>query len=146
MDGFRGLSGHQYYNMFWCLVFEHILPKLSKALLLLNVISVGVIVITLFAMSSSRTSVEYFIKVVNICGWPDGVAFIIGSNGANWCFSCLGVATHLAEEIPSPGTNMRKALIWTIVIASRSGLLRVLAVLVNLDPGDTTDYSGIAIF
>lgn len=45
-----------------------------------------------------------------------------------------------------PGTNIPKALIWTIVVATSSGILMVLAILVNLGPVDPTDYSGIGIF
>lgn len=143
-----GFVAFQVINIIACFgaCFQHILPKLSKALLLLNVSSVGAVVITLFAMSSTRASAKDFMKVVNISGWPNGVAFIIGSSGANFCFSCLDVATHLAEEIPSPSTNIPKALIWTVVIASSSGLLMVLAILINLGPLDTTDYSGVATF
>ncbi|KAF2965358.1 hypothetical protein GQX73_g8239 [Xylaria multiplex] len=143
-----GFVVFQAINIITCFgaCFEYVLPKLSKALLLVNFASVGAIIITLCAMSSTRTSSKDFFKVINITGWPDGVAFIIGLNGANWCFSCLDVATHLAEEIPSPSTNIPKALIWTIVVATSSGLLMVLAILVNLGPIDMTDYSGIAIF
>lgn len=143
-----GFLAFQVINIVTCFgaCFEHLLPNLSKAFLLLNVISVGVIAITLFAMAGTRTSMEEFIKFVNVSGWPDGVAFLIGSNGANWCFSCLDVVTHLAEEIPSPSTNIPRALIWTIAIASSSGLLMVLAIIVNLGPGDMTGSTGIAIF
>ncbi|QKX58565.1 uncharacterized protein TRUGW13939_05690 [Talaromyces rugulosus] len=143
-----GFLAFQVINIITCFgaCFEHVLPKLSKILLLLNVTIVGVIIITLFTMSSTRTTAEDFFKVINISGWPNGVAFIIGLNGPNWCFSCLDVATHLAEEIPSPSTNIPKALIWTIVIATGSGLLVVLAVLVNIGPLDATDYSGVAVF
>ncbi|KAI0421374.1 choline transport protein [Xylaria grammica] len=144
-----GFVAFQVINIVTCFgaCFEYVLPKLSKALLLLNVTSVGVIIITLCAMSRTRTNAEDFFKVVNISGWPDGVAFIIGLNGANWCFSCLDVATHLAEEIPSPSTNIPKALIWTIVVATSSGLLMVLAILVNLGPIDTAaNYLAIDVF
>ncbi|KAI1179730.1 choline transport protein [Nemania sp. FL0916] len=143
-----GFVAFQVINIVTCFgaCFEQVLPKLSKALLLLNVTSVGAIVITLFVLSDTRTSAEDFFKLNNVSGWPDGVAFIIGVNGANWLFSCMDTATHLAEEIPSPGTNIPKALIWTIVIATSSGVLMVLAVLVNLGPIDTSDYSGVTIF
>ncbi|TGJ83450.1 hypothetical protein E0Z10_g5287 [Xylaria hypoxylon] len=143
-----GFVAFQVINIITCFgaCFEYVLPKISKGLLLLNMATVGVIIVTLCAMSSTRTSAGDFFKVVNISGWPDGVAFIIGLNGANWCFSCLDAATHLAEEIPSPSTNIPKALIWTIIVASSSGLLVVLAILVNLGPADAIDYSGIAIF
>ncbi|KAI1654732.1 hypothetical protein F4813DRAFT_370093 [Daldinia decipiens] len=67
-------------------------------------------------------------------------------NGTNWCFSCLDVATHLAEEIPSPSTNIPKALVWTVVVAFGSGILMVFAILVNLGPLDAnTDYTGAAV-
>ncbi|KAG8423105.1 hypothetical protein J3458_000025 [Metarhizium acridum] len=143
-----GFVAFQVINIVTCFgaCFEHVLPRLSKAFLLFNVVSVGVIIMTLFAMANTRTSAKDFFTTVNTSGWPDGVAFIIGLNGPNWCFSCLDVVTHLAEEMPSPGTNIPKALIWTIFIASTSGLLVVLAVLVNLGPVDVGDYSGIGIF
>ena len=88
-----GFVAFQVINTITCFgaCYEHILPKLSKALILLNAISVRVVVITLFAMSSTRTSAKDFIKVVNTSVWPDGVAFIIGSNGVNWCFLRLDV-------------------------------------------------------
>jgi choline transport protein len=143
-----GFLAFQVINIIACFgaCFQNILPKLSTALLLFNMASVGVIIIVLFATASTRITTEEFVKVVNHSGWPDGVAFIIGLNGLNWCFSCLDVATHLAEEIPSPSTNIPKALIGTIVIASSTGILMVLAVIVNLSPVGITDYSGIAIF
>lgn len=148
-ERWMGFVAFQVINVVTCFgaCFQYILPRLSNALLLFNVASVGAIIVTLFALSDTRTSAKDFFEVVNVSGWPNGVAFIIGLNGANWCFSCLDVATHLAEEIPSPSTNIPKALIWTIVVASSSGLLMVLAVLLNLGPIDkTVNYTGAVIF
>ena len=65
-------------------------------------------VIALFAMSSTRTSAEDFIKSINGSGLPDSVAFITGLNVANWCSSCLDVATHLVEEAPSLAQTSQK--------------------------------------
>ena len=143
-----GFLVFQVVNILTCFgaCFEHVLPKLSKFMLLLSFVTVGVIVIALFATSDTRTSAKDFFRVVNTSGWPDGVAFIIGTNGVNWCFSSLDVATHLAEEIPSPSKNIPKALMWTILIASISGLLMVLALLVNQGLMDGTDFSGLAVF
>lgn len=121
-------------------------PLNASTIVTLLHISVRVIVITLFAMSSTRTSAKDFVKVVNTSAWPDGVAFIIGSNGANWCFLCLDFRHTPGRRNPLTWHKHAKSFDLDYIIASRSGLLRVLAVLVNLDPGDTTDYSGIAIF
>ncbi|KAI0393170.1 choline transport protein [Xylariaceae sp. FL0594] len=143
-----GFVAFQAINVVTCFgaCFERVLPRMSSTLLLLNVASVGAIIVTLFAMSGTRTSAADFFRVVNVSGWPDGVAFIIGMNGANWAFSCLDVATHLAEEIPEPSTNIPKALVWTIVVGASSGVLMNLAIVLNLGPVDAADYSGAAAF
>lgn len=135
--------------------FEHLLPNISKASLLLSCLTLAAIIVTLFAMSDKKgaagstilTSSVSGIKT-NISGWPSGVAFIMGMNGPNWCFSCLNVATHLAEEIPSPARNIPKALLWTIAIGFPSGLALVVSLLVNLGgPTDpAADNTALALF
>ncbi|CAH0022447.1 unnamed protein product [Clonostachys rhizophaga] len=128
--------------------FEHALPKISKVMLLFSCLTIGVIFISLFAMSKSHsTAKDFFVSSVNVTGWQKGIAFIIGMNGANWSFSCLDVATHLAEEIPNPESNIPRALIWTIVIGFVSGLLVIMSVLINVESIDGSgDNSAVALF
>jgi choline transport protein len=145
-----GFVGYQLLNILTVLAacFEHALPKIANILLLFGCLTITTVFITLFSMSDTHMSAEnFFVNIVNVSGWPDGIAFLIGCNGANWCFSCLDVATHLAEEIPSPGKNIPKSLMWTIVIGFGSGLLVVLAVLLNIDGIDTDgDNSALGLF
>ncbi|KAH7152653.1 amino acid/polyamine transporter I [Dactylonectria macrodidyma] len=145
-----GFVGFQLLNLLTLFgaCFEHALPKISKFMLLFSCLTIGVIFVTLFAMSDSHVSAkDFFVTPINISGWQNGIAFIIGLNGANWSFSCLDVATHLAEEIPSPSTNIPKALMWTIIVGFGSGLLVVLSVLINLtDLDGAGDNSAIAVF
>ncbi|KAH0423944.1 hypothetical protein CcaCcLH18_11820 [Colletotrichum camelliae] len=128
--------------------FEQALPKISKVMLLFSCTTIVVIFITLFAMSKEHASAkDFFVTQINVSGWQNGIAFIIGMNGANWSFSCLDVATHLAEEMPRPSTDIPKALMWTIVVGLVSGLLVVISVLINvpyLDGAD--DNSALALF
>ncbi|KAK1622867.1 amino acid permease-domain-containing protein [Colletotrichum phormii] len=128
--------------------FENLLPKISKIMLLFSCTTIVVIFITLFAMSEEHASAkDFFVTTVNISGWQNGIAFIIGMNGANWSFSCLDVATHLAEEMPRPSTDIPKALIWTIVVGLVSGLLVVTSVLINVPVIDgADDNSALALF
>ncbi|KAF9878887.1 hypothetical protein CkaCkLH20_03787 [Colletotrichum karsti] len=128
--------------------FEQALPKISKAMLLFSCTTIGVIFITLFAMSKEHASAKaFFVTQINISGWQNGIAFIIGMNGANWSFSCLDVATHLAEEMPRPSTDIPKALIWTIVVGLVSGLMVVVSVLVNVPAIDgADDNSALTLF
>ncbi|KEY75066.1 hypothetical protein S7711_01531 [Stachybotrys chartarum IBT 7711] len=145
-----GFVGYQLLNIITLFLacFEHALPKISKIMLLFSCLTIVTVFITLFAMSDSHASArDFFATSVNVSGWPRGVAFIIGMNGANWSFSCLDVATHLAEEIPSPAVNIPHALMWTIVVGFVSGLLVVLSVLTNLPSIDgAADNTAIAIF
>ncbi|KAE9571631.1 Swainsonine transporter swnT [Colletotrichum fructicola] len=128
--------------------FEQALPKISKTMLLFSCTTIVVIFITLFAMSKEHASAkDFFVTQINVSGWQNGIAFIIGMNGANWSFSCLDVTTHLAEEMPRPSTDIPKALMWTIVVGLVSGLLVVMSVLINvpyLDGAD--DNSALALF
>ncbi|KAI8164654.1 Swainsonine transporter [Colletotrichum sp. SAR 10_70] len=128
--------------------FEQALPKISKIMLLFSCTTIVVIFITLFAMSKEHASAQdFFVTQINVSGWQNGIAFIIGMNGANWSFSCLDVTTHLAEEMPRPSTDIPKALMWTIVVGLVSGLLVVMSVLINvpyLDGAD--DNSALALF
>ncbi|KAI8246570.1 Swainsonine transporter [Colletotrichum sp. SAR 10_99] len=128
--------------------FEQALPKISKIMLLFSCTTIVVIFITLFAMSKEHASAkDFFVTQINVSGWQNGIAFIIGMNGANWSFSCLDVTTHLAEEMPRPSTDIPKALMWTIVVGLVSGLLVVMSVLINvpyLDGAD--DNSALALF
>ncbi|KAI1071932.1 hypothetical protein LB507_005030 [Fusarium sp. FIESC RH6] len=145
-----GFVGFQLLNIITviCASFEHALPKISKVMLLFSCLTIVTIFITLFAMSDTHIPAkDFFTKSVNISGWPKGIAFIIGMNGANWSFSCLDVATHLAEEMPSPKTDIPKALMWTIVVGFVSGLLVVISVLTNVSGIDgADDNSAVALF
>ncbi|KAH6679903.1 amino acid permease-domain-containing protein [Plectosphaerella plurivora] len=130
--------------------FETILPRISKFMLLFSCLTIGTIFIALFAMSDSGSRMsahDFFLTSVNVSGWQKGIAFIIGMNGANWSFSCLDVATHLAEEMPRPSTDIPKALLWTIVVGFTSGLLVITSVLINVDLIDGEgDNSALALF
>ncbi|KAF2010479.1 amino acid transporter [Aaosphaeria arxii CBS 175.79] len=131
--------GYQLLNLLtlFLATFEHALPNISKILLLFSCLTIATIFVTLFAMSDVHpTAKDFFTTVTNVSGWNNGVAFIIGMNGANWSFSCLDVATHLAEEIPNPARNIPKALMWTIIIGFVSGLLVIMAVMLNIQTID----------
>ncbi|KAJ4199918.1 hypothetical protein NW767_007898 [Fusarium falciforme] len=145
-----GFVGFQLLNIITvcCASFENALPKISKIMLLFSCVTIAVVFITLFAMSDEHASAkDFFTTSVNVSGWPKGAAFIIGMNGANWSFSCLDVATHLAEEMPSPSTDIPKALIWTIIVGFSSGLLVVTSVLINVTSIDgAADNSAVALF
>lgn len=147
-----GFVGFQLLNLLtvFAASFETLLPRISKAMLLFSCLTIGTVFITLFAMSDGGSRMparDFFLDSVNVSGWQKGIAFIIGMNGANWSFSCLDVATHLAEEMPRPSTDIPKALLWTIAVGFTSGLLVITSVLINVPVIDgEADNSALALF
>ncbi|KAH7148219.1 amino acid/polyamine transporter I [Dactylonectria macrodidyma] len=145
-----GFLGYQLLNVLTLIpaCFESALPRISKSLLAFTISSMLVTFVCLFAMAPARASAsEFFTATTNISGWPNGVAFFIGLNGANWSFSCLDVIVHIADEIPQARTNAPKALMWTIIVGFASGMLIILAILVNLpDIDPIVDNTTLLIF
>ncbi|KAG6009019.1 hypothetical protein E4U21_003350 [Claviceps maximensis] len=148
-----GFVGFQLLNLLTlvCAAFEHALPGMSTTMLFFSCASCLAVVVALFATSREHVSARgFFFNTVNTSGWQDGVGFLVGIGGINWSLCCLDVATHLAEEIPSPATNIPKALMWTVVVGALSGLLIIVAVFANLPliggGGADQDNSAVALF
>ncbi|KAK2600192.1 hypothetical protein QQS21_005066 [Conoideocrella luteorostrata] len=145
-----GFVGFQLLNIITmlCSCFEHALPKISKAMLLFSCASCVSVFVALFATARERVSArDFFLNTVNTTGWQDGIAFLFGLSGINWALGCLDVATHLAEEIPSPETNIPKALMWTVVVGFFAGLFVVLSIFVNIPViNPDGDNSGLGLF
>lgn len=144
-----GFVGYQLLNALTLLVacFKYAQPEISKFALFLSCLTMTSISVVLFAMAKEHTkAATLFGGIDNASGWPDGAAFLMGINGLNWSFSCLDVATHLAEEIPDPAANIPRALMWTVAIGFCSGMLLILSIVVNLRTIDVSaDNSGIAL-
>ncbi|KID94089.1 choline transport protein, partial [Metarhizium majus ARSEF 297] len=143
-----GFVAFQILNLatMFCSFFEQALPKISKALLFVSVASAAVVFVTLFATSRQHASPEtFFITVSNTSGWQDGIAFLTGLSGINWSLCCLDLVTHLAEEIPSPSTNIPRALMWSIVVGFISGILVITSVFVNIPVVNADDDNSALI-
>ncbi|RMJ13491.1 hypothetical protein CDV36_006831 [Fusarium kuroshium] len=133
-DPWMGFVAYQVTNLVTLALsaFEHLLPKITKGILTFTMCLLVALFVALFAATDERRPAkEIFTDFYNISGWSNGVAFLIGQNGLNWGFSCLDAIVHIAEEIPSPSTNVPKALILTIIIGFVTGLPIVLAFCIN---------------
>jgi choline transport protein len=119
---------------FWLNVIERILPTLNRisrtpssityTVVWTSLTSMFVITVAVLAKAQPKQSVHFvFTDFENTSGWGNNViAFITGFINANYSFSCLDAATHLAEEIPHPERNIPKALLAIPVIGILSSL------------------------
>ncbi|KAJ5817023.1 amino acid/polyamine transporter I [Penicillium robsamsonii] len=125
--------------------FESLLAIMGRFLMGLTIVTSVVVFIALFAAGGPIVSAsEFFTDFTNTSGWPDGIAFFIGINGINWCFSCLDAATHLADEIPNPAKNIPRCLMWTVGISAVSGMPVILAMFLTLNK--VTDTDSLSLF
>jgi choline transport protein len=83
-----------------------------------------VITVAVLSKAHPKQSAHFvFTDFENLSGWQSNViAFITGFINANYSFSCLDAATHIAEEIPRPEINIPKALLTIPVIGVLSSL------------------------
>ncbi|TWU72034.1 hypothetical protein ED733_001386 [Metarhizium rileyi] len=127
-----GFVAFQVLNLItlFCSCFERALPHISRAVLFVSVTSAAVVFLALQLEWVARRN----------C-FPDG------HKRNNWSLSCLDVVTHLAEEIPSPSTNIPKALMWSVVVGFISGALVITSVFVNVPAINAADdNSALVLF
>jgi choline transport protein len=97
---------YQIVNLF-CFLFNcygKLLPAVGHACLYTSLVSFFVIMVAVPAKAPMHQPASFvFATFINSTGWAnDGLAFIVGLINANWGFSCLDTAVHLAEEIQQP--------------------------------------------
>lgn len=100
-------------------IWEKPLPAISAASLYTSLASFVIITIVVLAKSSGDFADPLFVFVDfnNGTGWSlSGIAFIVGLINPNWSFSCLDCATHMAEEILNPETQIPKSIMLTVVL------------------------------
>ncbi|KAJ3471635.1 hypothetical protein MRS44_001734 [Fusarium solani] len=135
-----GFVGFQVLNLlafsFNC--FEHVLPWVSRCLLVFTVCTVTVVFVSILAASPHKQTGEgLFVNLYNISGWSDGVALLIGLNAPNWAFSCLDATVHLADEIPNPRRNIPQALLVTVALGTATGFPIILAMFLSAPSVET---------
>ncbi|OQD82288.1 hypothetical protein PENANT_c022G00418 [Penicillium antarcticum] len=96
--------------------------------------------VTVLATQKHRqTATEIFIHYDNPSGWNDPTAFIIGLGTCMYAYLAIDGATHIAEEVPSPGRNVPKAMGVTMLVGMITVIPWTLAFLFT-----TTDNSAVA--
>ncbi|KAG0641379.1 amino acid permease-domain-containing protein [Tuber brumale] len=131
---------YQIFNLFaWVFnCYGKTLPRVASFFLYVSLTSFIVITITVLATSSPKQNAKFvFANFVNNTGWEsNAIAFIVGLINPNWSFACLDSATHLAEEVPRPESNIPFAIMGTVAIGFVTAFLYSIAMffsMTNLD-------------
>jgi choline transport protein len=89
-----------------------LLPYLGRVALFLPVLVFFIMLVSLLAVSENQSAQFFFFDIVNLTGWSDGVAWMIGISAVHWCISCLDSCTHMSDEIPESARNIPRVLMW----------------------------------
>lgn len=110
--------------------YGRVLPIIGKTVLYVSLFSYITITITVLVCSRGnyQTADFVFVHFNNNTGWKlAGIAFIVGLVNPNWSFSCLDLATHLAEETNKPRTDIPKAILGTVTMGFLTSITYVIA-------------------
>ncbi|KAM0179625.1 hypothetical protein ACHAPF_002910 [Botrytis cinerea] len=115
-----------------------ILPTLGTITLYMSLISFGIILLFVPSQAPTHQDVKFvFATFINNTGWSNnGIAFIVGLVNANWAFSCLDSAVHLAEEAHQPEVVIPISIMATIAIGFTTAWFFVIAMFFSLNNFD----------
>lgn len=109
----------------------------KRPLTAIVIISLGgffVILVTCLARSDNKQSDEFVWKTfVNNSGWPsDGIVFLTGLVNANYVYSGLDGAIHLAEECKNAAVAVPRAIMSTTLIGFATSFGFVVAMVYSM--------------
>ncbi|KAJ8060968.1 hypothetical protein OCU04_010047 [Sclerotinia nivalis] len=119
--------------------YGEILPTLGTFTLYMSLISFGLILFAVPSQAPTHQDIKFvFATFINNTGWSNnGIAFIVGLVNANWAFSCLDSAVHLAEEVHQPEVVIPISIMATIAIGFTTAWFFVVAMFFSINNFDT---------
>lgn len=125
-----------------------LLDRMNTAALMWSVLGAVVVFVVCLAVPSAqghRSSASFvFTKFVNLTGWPDGIAWMIGLIQAQYCLVGADGASHVIDEIDRPHINAPKAMVLACLIGGTSAFLVLIAVLFGISDTEGVIAAGAA--
>lgn len=116
------------------------IPTGEKVFFYATISGFVVFFITVLACSKTKQSAStVFTEWNNQTGWGDGTAFLLGVGTAMYTFLATDGATHIAEELPNPGRNVPRAMMFTIAIGASTAIPWTIAFMFS-----TNDLTAVA--
>ncbi|CDS00943.1 related to GABA permease [Sporisorium scitamineum] len=125
-----------------------ILNKMNQAALLWSIFGAIVVFTVCLAVPSAqghRSTASFILTdFVNITGWSDGIAWMIGLIQAQYCLVGADGASHVIDEIDRPNVNAPKAMVLACLIGGTSSFLVLIAVLAGISDMESVISAGAA--
>lgn len=122
------------YSITWTAAFinlwgSKILDRISKGLLIFNIVSFLAIVITILACNTHKQSASFVFKdFQNFTGFGTAMAGIIGILQPAFGMCCYDAPAHMCEELKDASKQAPRAIVWSVWIGALTGFIFLVAV------------------
>ena len=121
----------------------HLLDRISRFILLWNILSFVVVVITILATNDHKQPASFvFHDFQNFTGFSTGFAAILGLLQSSFGMCCYDAPAHMTEEMKSASTEAPKAIIMSVYIGAITGFIFLISVCFCI--GDITSTASSA--
>lgn len=121
----------------------HALHRLSRLVLLWNIGTFTVVIVTLLATNEHKQDASFvFYKFENLTGFTSGMAIMVGIVQSIFGMCCYDAPCHMTEEMTHPSRDAPKSIILSVVIGAVTGLCFLLTLCFCIgDIKDTAESS-----
>ena len=107
----------------------HLLDRISRFILLWNITSFIIVVITILATNDHKQSAGFvFHDFQNFTGFSTGFAAILGLLQSSFGMCCYDAPAHMTEEMKSASREAPKAMIMSVYIGAITGFIFLISV------------------
>lgn len=101
----------------------HALHRLSRLVLLWNIGTFIVVIVTLLATNDHKQDASFvFYEFENLTGFTSGMAIMIGIVQSIFGMCCYDAPCHMTEEMTHPSRDAPKSIILSVVLGAVTGL------------------------
>ncbi|KAL4784791.1 amino acid/polyamine transporter I [Aspergillus varians] len=124
----------------------HLLNRLSRSILVWNICSFIIIVVTLLATNHHKQSASFvFQDFQNFTGFGQAMATVIGILQSFFGMCCYDAPSHMTEEIIHPSRDAPKAMIMSVGMGAVTGFVFLVTLCFCIGDIETTSASSTGV-
>ncbi|KAI9852356.1 MAG: hypothetical protein M1824_002017 [Vezdaea acicularis] len=107
----------------------HLLDKLSRGLLVWNIMAFVVVIVTILATNKNKQSASFVFKdFQNFTGFSAAFAAILGLLQAAFGMCCYDAPAHMTEEMKNASREAPKAIVMSVYVGAITGLIFLISI------------------
>lgn len=123
------------FTMSVCMFGNDFLPLIDTICAWWTGLSIIIILITLSATAKQGRHTAAFALGKydgSLSGWPEGFSFFIGLLPPAYTYAAIGMIASMAEEVENPDVQVPRAMVYSVLVGTVSGLVYLLPIVFTL--------------